>query len=86
MRELKVKEWIIEKAQRTATKYNVFIDYTRRTDDIECKPLVEDGYVYVNIEEIIEETEKAIKVKLASGEVVGSCKGWTLWIPKSQIA
>lgn len=86
MKELKVKEWVINKAQETATRYNVFIDYARRTDDIESKPLVEDGCVFVKVEEILKETEKAIQIRLSSGEVVGSYKGWTLWIPKSQIA
>lgn len=36
--------------------------------------------------EIISESEKAIQVTLGSGNVVGSVKGWKLWIPKSQIA
>lgn len=83
--EIKVKEWVINKAQETARRYNVFIDYTRRTEDVECKPLVEDDCVFVKVEEVLKETEKAIQVRLSSGEVVGSYKGWTLWIPKSQI-
>lgn len=85
MKELKVKEWIIDKAQATASGYNVYIDYARR-DEEHGTPIVEDGYVYVLLDEpILEETEKAIKVRLTSGLVVGSYKGWTLWIPKSQI-
>lgn len=76
MKELKVKEWVINKAQDTATRYNVFIDYATRINEVESKPLVE---------EVLKETEKAIQVRLSSGDVIGSYKGWTLWIPKSQI-
>lgn len=83
--ELKVKEWVIRKEQEIAARYNVFIDYSRRTDDVENKPFVEDGCVFVKVEELLEETEKAIRVRLSSGDVVGSYNGWTLWIPKSQI-
>lgn len=83
MKELKVKEWIIDKAQNTATTYNCFIDYTRRNENGTC--LVEDGCVFVLAEEILDESEKAVKVRLRTGDVVGSSKGWTLWIPKSQM-
>ena len=30
--------------------------------------------------------EKAVQAVLRTGDVVGSYKGWKLWIPKSQIA
>jgi len=45
-----------------------------------------DGYMTVYVEEELKETEKAIQVRLSTGDCVGSYKGWTLWIPKSQIA
>ena len=86
MKEMKVKAWVIDKAQRTAENYNVFIDYTRRNDDIMKERTEEDGYIFVRVEEEISETEKAVQVRLGSGDVVGSVKGWKLWIPKSQIA
>ena len=86
MKELKVKEWVINKAQDEAQKYNIWIDYSRRNEGVAETPLVEDGCVFVWVEEILKETEKAVQVRLSSGEVVGSGKGWTLWIPKSQIA
>ena len=85
MKELKVKRWVIDKAQQTAGRYNTYIDFTRRTDDIARRPLEEDGCVFVLAEAILAETEKAIQVRLSSGSVVGSFKGWTLWIPKSQM-
>lgn len=86
MKEMKVKAWVIDKAQRTAENYNVFIDYTRRNDDIMKERTEEDGYIFVRVEEEISETEKAVQVRFGSGDVVGSVKGWKLWIPKSQIA
>ena len=84
MKELKVKEWIIDKAQQTARAYHCWISYARRDED--GRPTREDGCVYVWIEEEISETEKAIHVRLATGEMDGSVKGWKVWIPKSQIA
>lgn len=82
-RTLKVKEWIIDREQRTASAYNMFIDFER---DSEGYRKVENGYLTVTVEETLAETAKAIRVRLATGSVVGSVKGWTLWIPKSQIA
>ena len=84
MKEIKVKAWIIDKAQTTASKYNCFIDFARRNED--GTRTEEDGFIFVKAQEILEESEKAIKVKLSTGECDGSYKGWTLWIPKSQIA
>lgn len=84
MKELKVKAWVIDKAQQTASHYNCFIDYARRNDS--GTRVEEDGFIYVIAEEVIAETEKALHVRLATGDVVGSYKGWKLWIPKSQIA
>lgn len=85
MKELKVKAWVIDKAQRVAGGYNYFIDYARRDEKLGT-PIEEDGCVYVIAEEVLRETEKAMQVRLQTGSVVGSSKGWTLWIPKSQIA
>ena len=84
MKELKVKAWVIDKAQETARKYNCYIDYARRNEN--GTRVEENGYIYVLVEESLAETEKAVQVKLSTGKVVGSFKGWTMWIPKSQIA
>ena len=83
--EMKIKTWVIDREQKTARQYDAYIDYTRRTEDIAKTPLIEDGCYYVRINEILQETEKAIKVNLSTGAVVGSYKGWKCWIPKSQI-
>ena len=83
MTTMKVKKWVIDKAQMTATRYNTFIDMERGEDGT---PRVEDGYVTVIVEKQLSETEKAVNVVLSTGKVLGSVKGWTLWIPKSQIA
>lgn len=80
--EIRIKEWFEEKAQREAKHYNVWINLKRNEDGtIE----VVDGFVTAYVEEQLAESEKAIKVRLASGAVDGSYKGWTLWVPKSVI-
>ena len=78
-----VKEWFIDKQQDTATRYNCFIDIFTRDED--GKEIAIDGYVTVSFEEIIKESEKAVQVVLRTGDVVGSGKGWKVWIPKSVI-
>ena len=81
--KLKVKEWFLNKTQETATRYNTFIDFARNEDGT---ILVIDGYATVYVEDKLAETEKAVQVKLHTGNVLGSYKGWTVWIPKSVIA
>ena len=81
---LTVKAWVIDKAQDTASRYNCFIDYAER--GVDHTRLEVNGYIKVIVEERLGETEKAVKVRLRTGDIVGSVKGWTLWIPKSQIA
>lgn len=76
MKEMLIKEWFFNKQEDIARTYNCFID---KKDDT-------DGYVKVLVEEQIKESEKAVQVKLATGSIVGSYKGWTCWIPKSVIA
>lgn len=74
-KSIKIKEWFYDKQQETAGRYNCYID----------KKDSEEGYVEV-VAEQLKETEKAIQVKLDTGLVLGSYKGWTCWIPKSVIA
>lgn len=83
--EMKIKTWIIDKIQHEASKYNTYLDIAKRTNDIAHQPLIEDGCYFMKISETLEETEKAIKLKFSSGEIDGSYKGWTAWVPKSQI-
>lgn len=83
MLELKVKKWFYEKTDDIAKTYNTFIDYERGYDDMIN---VVDGFVTLYAREVLGESDKAIKVCLESGAVVGSCKGWTTWIPKSVLA
>ena len=77
--ELKVKSWVIEKADKTARHYDRCIATKRNADGIGSEEV--DGFVTVWIEEFITESEKAINVVLDTEN--GS--GWKLWIPKSQI-
>ena len=78
-----VKEWFINKAQDTARRYNTYIDVYSRDENgtVEAK----DGYLTVQVLEVLKETEKAIQAVLSTGEIVGSVKGWKTWIPKSVI-
>ena len=80
--EIKIKEWFYDKTAGVAKSYNTFIDFARTEDGMRK---VENGYMAVVVEEVIAESDKAIQVRLASGAVVGSCKGWKTWIPKSVI-
>ena len=79
-----VKEWIIDKAQDTAARYNCYIDTEKREDGMGTK-VSKDGFVKVYVLELLSETEKAVQVRLDTGGVVGSNLGWKLWIPKSQM-
>ena len=83
MTEIKVKAWVIDKAEAEAKRYNTWIDIYSRDED--GTKIAIDGYYTVR-GEIIKETEKAINVRLSTGDIVGSKKGWTIWMPKSQIA
>ena len=86
MKKIRIKEWLFDKVQNEARRHNIFIDTPERTNDEFRKAVVhDDGTVLVIAEETLSETDKAIKVRLSSGSVVGSHKGWILWAPKSQI-
>lgn len=82
-RTLKIKEWFFDKTSEKASQYNVYPDFARNEKGW---TLVEDGYVTAYVDEYLGETEKAIQVRLSSGDCVGSYKGWKTWIPKSVIA
>lgn len=80
---VKVRDWFIDNTQIIAKKYNTFIDvYSRNEDGV---IISEDGYYTVKIMEVLSESEKAIQVVLGTGDIVGSYKGWKIWIPKSVI-
>lgn len=83
LREYEIKSWILHQANDKASAYNMDIewDLNSTTDGHRAG----GDYVFVYGEEI-KETEKAICIKARTGAIDGSVKGWTLWIPKSQIA
>lgn len=76
MKELMVKRWKLDQEQHEACKYGDGFDYTRRTADIECRPVEEDGYNFVAVE-ILKETEKALFVEI---DMCHKC-----WLPKSTV-
>lgn len=69
---MKVKEWFINKVRAMAREYNTYLDFSYE----------KDGWVKLSIADVLEETEKAIKVKINSGLADGNQNGWTTWIPK----
>ena len=77
-----VKEWFYDKEHDKATRYNIFMDYERDENGLAN---IVDGYIFLKVEKILGKSEKAIHVRISSGDVVGSYKGWTCWIPKSLI-
>lgn len=81
---VKMKEWFYDKIQEKASSYNIYLDHL--DDDEGHRAKVEEGYVAIMIEEFLGESEKATHLKLASGLIVGSSKGWDTWIPKSVIS
>lgn len=82
---IKVKAWVIDKQEQVSRRYNMYIDVYSR-DESGTIEADENGCYTVWVETVLGETEKAVKVELSTGDIVGSVKGWTCWIPKSQIA
>lgn len=76
----KVKRWFADKEQAKARSYSTWFDIAKRNSN--DQPLVEDECIFLKGEKL-QESEKAIKVTLETGECDGSVKGWTCWIPKS---
>lgn len=82
MKSIKVKEWFYDKEASKAKVYNIFFNVEYKDGMINR----ENEMVTLSSVDVLAETEKAIKVEIATGAVVGSSKGWTTWIPKSVIA
>lgn len=82
---IKIKDWFLDKTQDTARRYNTWIDVFSRDEETGMEISI-DGYKSVRVQEVLKETEKAVQVVLSTGDVVGSIKGWKIWIPKSVIA
>ena len=80
---LRIKEWFVDKEADKAARYNMFFEYFKRNEN--GTRIVENGYIELICEKLAE-SEKAVKVTIQTGDVVGSTKGWTTWVPKSQIA
>lgn len=84
--KMRVKAWFLDKEQQKAKHYNTWIDCVDRTTDEHGMLAADaDGCYTVIAEEVLAESDKAAKVKLSTGLIVGSVKGWTTWIPKSLI-
>ena len=62
-----IKEWFYEKEEEKAMRYNMFLDVTERNENGTIK--VTDGFVAAKVEEVLQESEKAIKVRISTGVV-----------------
>ena len=83
MEKIRIKEWFLDKEQSKASGFNMWFTAPERGGKFN-QPIRTDGYQAILIERL-GESEKAVKVRIDTGEVQGSCKGWVTWIPKSII-
>lgn len=79
---MKIKKWFMNKVEAESSRYSCYIDYARNEDGLYDE---EDDCYFPYVEEILQETEKALKIRFSTGLVVGSYKGWTTWVPKSVV-
>ena len=79
---MKVKEWFFDKTNDAAKNFEMTLvgEYT----DNETLGRVLDHTIF-RVEEVLAETEKAIKVALDAETFGGNVKTWTTWVPKSVI-
>ena len=82
MMEMKVNGFFEFKKQQEALRYNMLFNITRRTEDGAVFH-DDDDNVYIEISEVLAESAKAIKVRVATGDTDGSAKGFVTWFPKS---
>ena len=80
-RMINIPAWFYYKLRETSDRYHCYIDVYNRGEN----GSIPSDVVMVQAQEVLKETEKAIQVKLITGGVDGSYKGWTTWIPKSLI-
>lgn len=72
-----VKEWIFDKINDEAKRYNMMLVGEYKDGMLD--------HTKLRVDEVLQETEKAYKVALDAETVGGHAKSWTAWIPKSQI-
>lgn len=86
MKVYTIKEWLRDKIDEEAKSYHMLLDgcYSFDTDNHV------DGSISLNhstilVEEVVSETEKAVKVQLSATTFGGHYHAFTAWLPKSQI-
>lgn len=72
-----VKEWIFDKINDAAKRYNTYIAGEYKDGMLDHSKL--------RVEEVLAETDKAYKVALDAETANGHVKTWTAWVPKSAI-
>lgn len=83
--KMMVKKWMLDQKQNEAARYNMWFEIAKESRTELGIVADEDGFVTVILDDIIKETEKAVQVVVATGDIVGSSKGFKAWFPKSQI-
>lgn len=79
---IRVRAWFIEIEQSKAVSYRTDITVERAEDGTPKEDADGCCTVYATV---LGESEKAVHVKLATGQVLENYKGWLCWIPKSVI-
>ena len=78
---LYIKGWLYRSISNVSNSYYCLINVYNRNDD----GTIPSDEVKVLVDEVYDETEKAVEVRLSTGIIDGSAKGWRCWIPKSAI-
>lgn len=79
--KVEIKEWLFDRISAEAKSSDVWLTCVRDDKDMIDRS---NGKVTVFFDELHGESAKALHVRLASGDVCGSYRGWTVWLPKSQ--
>lgn len=83
---MKVKEWFFNKTYETALGYGICLrgEYTDLEVDGEVIHDVMSQEIF-RVDEILDITEKAVKVKIDAETMLGKYRPYTVWVPKSVI-
>lgn len=73
----KVKEWFFDRVNDACKNYGMLLCGEYKDGMLD--------HTILRVDEVLNETEKAYKVKLDAETYAGHYKGWISWIPKSVI-
>ena len=76
--------WFYSKMQKKAMEFNVYIAVADANRTKEGRITASEEDTVTCFASIVNQTDKAYRLKFRSGLEVGSVNGWTTWVPKSQ--